>query len=747
MQENVKSLSLEQFLRLHCVSESNLLDKLMLTSHLAPHATVSYESYKSKSYIENGIRNGQIFRGFLNSKVSSWENCYIIVYDGGQRKSIWIEGAANVNRALVGDNVAVEILNSGPPEQIAKILDNENPFEADFRQIEALPDNENPVAQTYGKVVGILKRSMRRYFGSIDPTTAIADVSGGGFLVQVVVVDKSAPRILIRCRSLEEMSQKRVAVSIDSWPADSEFPLGHVSSILGDIGDKEVETDIILNELGISRKEFSTAVMACLPSNDWAITEECFANRMDLRDLPISSVDPPGCKDIDDALHCVKLSNGRWQVGVHIADVTHFVKPGTALDKEAAERSTSTYLVDRRLDMLPSLLTTELCSLRCSEEHLAFSVLWEMDDEANILDVQFGKSVIASKASLTYDQAQVIIDSANGDLSSLETSIKNLNKLAKILKKRRLDAGALTLASPEVRFKLDSESQDPTDLSLYNIKESNSMVEELMLLANITVSKKILKHFPTLGVLRRHQPPSRDQFVPLLLSARMAGFELDITNSRSLADSLDLAVRNDDPMFNKLLRMLATRCMMPAQYFCSGEVSKDQWHHYGLATQVYTHFTSPIRRYADVVVHRLLAASLGIEQLPSEYTDRRQMQELCSHMNKRHRGAQHAQRASVSIYSLIYFKNNPIVENAYVMEILETSVRLMVPKYGIESTVPYSSLNFKAVECVVNEGRNQVDLIDIDRNTFSIQLLQRMTVKVVVEDNIYGLGKVVLRLV
>eukprot|EP01040_Poterioochromonas_malhamensis_P023159 gene23159-28308_t len=187
-----------------------------------------------------------------------------------------------------------------------------------------------------------------------------------------------------------------------------------------------------------------------------------------------------------------------------------------------------------------------------------------MDDEANIIDVQFGKSIIDSKASLTYDQAQVIIDTHNEVESPLQTSIKNLNKLAKILKKRRLEAGALTLASPEVRFKLDAETQDPTDLSLYNIKESNSMVEEWMLLANITVSKKILKHFPTLGVLRRHQPPSRDQFVPLLLSARVAGFELDITNSRTLADSLDLAVREDDSMFNKLLRMLATRCMTPA---------------------------------------------------------------------------------------------------------------------------------------------------------------------------------------
>lgn len=429
--------------------------------------------------------------------------------------------------------------------------------------------------------------------------------------------------------------------------------------------------------------------------------------------------------------------------------MTHFVKPGTALDKEAAERSTSTYLVDRRLDMLPSLLTTELCSLRSSEEHLAFSVLWEMDNNANIIDVQFGKSVIDSKASLTYDQAQVIIDSPADHSNPLNVSIKNLNNLAKILKKRRLEAGALTLASPEVRFKLDAETQDPTDLSLYNIKESNSMVEEWMLLANITVSKKILKHFPTLGVLRRHQPPSRDQFVPLLLSARVAGFELDITSSRTLADSLDMANRPEDPMFNKLLRMLATRCMMPAQYFCSGEISKDQWHHYGLATQVYTHFTSPIRRYADVMVHRLLAASLAIEQLPSEYTDRKLMQELCTHMNKRHRAAQHAQRASVNIYSVAYFKNNSIVEDAYVMEIADDNVRVIVPKYGIESQIAFSTLQsvFNAEKYEVFIDRNCVEFSGSNCNNTRIQILQKMSVKVVVESNSYGLGKVVLQCV
>jgi exosome complex exonuclease DIS3/RRP44 len=226
-----------------------------------------------------------------------------------------------------------------------------------------------------------------------------------------------------------------------------------------------------------------------------------------------------------------------------------------------------------------------------------------MDDDANILNVRFCKSVIHSVASLTYDEAQAMLDDPDRS-DPVAGSVKLLNHLARILRQRRISEGALTLASPEVRFKLDSESQNPTDVSMYQLKESNALVEEWMLLANITVSKKILRHFPTLGVLRRHQPPSREQFAPLLSAASAVGVTLDITTSKTLADSLDAAVRAEDPYFNKLLRIMSTRCMMPAQYFCSGEIDKSQWHHYGLAAPVYTHFTSPIRRYADVIVHR-----------------------------------------------------------------------------------------------------------------------------------------------
>jgi exoribonuclease R len=309
-----------------------------------------------------------------------------------------------------------------------------------------------------------------------------------------------------------------------------------------------------------------------------------------------------------------------------------------------------------------------------------------MDDDANIVDVRFCKSAIHSVASLTYDEAQAMLDDpARAD--RVAESVKLLNQLARRLRQRRIDEGALTLASPEVRFKLDSETQNPTDVSMYALKESNALVEEWMLLANITVSKKILRHFPTLGVLRRHQPPSREQFAPLMSAAAAVGARLDISSSKALADSLDACVRPDDPYFNKLLRIMATRCMMPAQYFCSGEIDKSQWHHYGLAAPVYTHFTSPIRRYADVIVHRLLAAAIGVISLPAVNADRTRQQELCSHMNRRHRAAQYAQRASVSLHTLLYFKSRPSKETAYVLSVSQEKIVVIVPRFGIEGTI------------------------------------------------------------
>jgi exosome complex exonuclease DIS3/RRP44 len=249
------------------------------------------------------------------------------------------------------------------------------------------------------------------------------------------------------------------------------------------------------------------------------------------------------------------------------------------------------------------------------------------------------------------------------------------------------------LASPEVKFVLDNESSNPTDVQAYALLEANAVVEEFMLFANVTVSKKILRHFPTLSVLRRHPSPNRSMFESLISKARCRGFEIDIEDSKRLAESLDAANTENEPYFNKLLRILSTRCMSPAQYFCSGEFRPMDWHHYGLAAPVYTHFTSPIRRYADVCVHRLLAAAINVAPLPLHLSSKSYMHDLCANMNRRHRSAQLASRASVQLHTLIFFSGDAAKEeDAYVLDVetaeqSDPSFTVIVPRYGIEGRV------------------------------------------------------------
>lgn len=325
------------------------------------------------------------------------------------------------------------------------------------------------------------------------------------------------------------------------------------------------------------------------------------AKRVDLRDLTICSVDPPGCTDIDDALHCRLLPNGRIEAGVHIADVSHFIRPGNALDKEAALRATTVYLVDKRIDMVPELLSSNLCSLRGNEERFAFSCIWEIDEDANIVDTRYHKSVIKSKKAMTYEEAQLIIDDAS-QKHDIATSLRLLNMLAKKLKKRRLENGALVLASPEIRFQIDSETHDPIEVEVKKLRDTNSMVEEFMLLANISVAEKIEKEFPECAMLRRHPEPPQANFDPLIKAGRNQGFEIETQSGRKLAESLDNAIKADNPYFNTMLRILATRCMMQAIYFISGTLQRSEYFHYGLAAPIYTHFTSPIRRYGMIFV-------------------------------------------------------------------------------------------------------------------------------------------------
>ena len=764
-----------------------------------------YTAHYPMSQILAGLQTKNILKGVIRCNRNSFNDCYVILSKdiNGKRTSVKIQGRERVNRSVNGDVVAIELVEypfdwSTEEDEVedgrldssqdrgnnAGAMIAAETADPTMEMLEGIQSSSSRQSvkkdtndeQLHGRVVGIIRRNWRQYAGSLVAEKNVGTDSSSilSFLEKIkhseagseataqgvaasaehhvaenvlfAPVDSSIPRVIISTRRKKDLQGNRILVAIDHWPSNSRYPFGHYVRSLGKDGDKSVETQVLLHEFDVPYESFTDAVMACLPPIDWTITEDIVKEngRVDLRHVPVVSIDPPGCKDIDDALHCSVLPNGNLEVGVHIADVTYFCEPESALDKEAMHRSTSTYLVERRLDMLPAYLTTQLCSLRSKEDHLAFSVIWEMDRNAKILDVKFFKSVIHSVASLTYDEAQAMLDDRSYE-DTVSKSVRLLNMLAKIFRQKRIDEGALTLASPEVRFTLDNESQNPTDVQAYALKEANALVEEFMLLANITVSKKILRHFPSLGVLRRHQPPSREQFAPLLSAAEAVGVHIDITTSKTLADSLDAAVKPDDPYFNKLLRILSTRCMMPAQYFCSGEMPKDQWHHYGLAAPVYTHFTSPIRRYPDILVHRLLAAAIGIVSLPAVNADRSRIQDVCSHMNRRHKAAQHAQRASVSIHTLLFFKNKPASEIAYVLSVAKDNIVVLVPRFGVEDMIHVDSITQNLVAGttdVRHDLKSHTIFItgkkELDNSHFelSIQVFQAVKVRIgVVEDN------------
>jgi len=257
----------------------------------------------------------------------------------------------------------------------------------------------------------------------------------------------------------------------------------------------------------------------------------------------VCSVDPIGCKDIDDALHCRILPNGNYEVGVHIADVTHFVRPGSEIDKEAARRCTTVYLVEKRTDMLPGLLTENLCSLRGGVERLVFSVIWEIDSHTfKPVNTHFTKSVIKSQAALDYYTAQKMIDDPN-DKSELTESLRGLLRIATVLKDRRNEKGALTLASPEIKFKLDVERENPTDVSEYKHVSTHYMIEEFMLLANIAVAEKIVLHYPSFAILRRHPQPKQKEVADFVEVMAKHGYEMSLDSSKSFAESLNKASR------------------------------------------------------------------------------------------------------------------------------------------------------------------------------------------------------------
>ncbi|KAI8913679.1 hypothetical protein EDD86DRAFT_187525 [Gorgonomyces haynaldii] len=686
-QDNIPALGLRQYL--HLYKSPQLQD--LASSHdeaLEEAEKFKYPPHLSKIQLSAGLKSGAFLQGTISISQHNFLAGQVLLND---QANVHVIGRVNLNRATHGDVVVIQML---PKSEWKTSFAEKAQEDEQEEEEEALDDGD---AEPCAKVVGIIKRSWRPLCGTVD-TSNLQTTSTSTQLQTLFFwpMDKKLPKIRIRTRQAQQLRGKRIICAIDQWSQDSKYPSGHFVRVLGDVGDKQTETQVLLLEFDVPFAPFSPLVLSNLPAEgeQWIVKEEHLAGRRDFRGLNVCSIDPPGCTDIDDALHCRVLDNGNLEIGVHIADVSYFVKPETPMDLEAQRRGTTVYLVDKRIDMLPSLLGTNLCSLRSNVDRLAFSCLWEMTPNADIVSVDFTKSVIRSKNSFTYDEAQARIDDPK-QVDPISTGIRNLNKIAKILRKRRLEQGALTLASPEVRFRMEDDSQDPVDVELKELKESNALVEEFMLLANIHVAKRILDKFPESSMLRRHPKPPTTNFDGLKKALEKRGFHLDTSTSKTLSDSLDKCVNPKDPYFNKLVRIMTTRCMMQAVYFSSGTMSQQEYWHYGLATPIYTHFTSPIRRYADLQVHRLLYCCISNEYSPG-LADSRKVAEMAQVLNYRNRQAQQAARSSVELYTNLFFKDKKTVEDGYVLRILKNGVIVLVPKFGLESVVFLESPEWQA---------------------------------------------------
>ena len=673
-----------------------------------------YVKHLPLSKLLTGIKAGNMHKGVF--KVSQYNYLEASIQVHAFSRPLLILGREHASRAIHGDVVVVEIL---PKDQwkipSMQIVEEETMNKDDNPEMEgsenivtdkerrALQDEVRRAhevdsegrAQPTARVVGITKRNWRQYVGLVDESAVkkTATQVPAQQTVFLLPMDKKVPKIRIRTRRAQQIVGQRILASVDSWDRESRYPTGHLVRVLGPVESKGAETEALLLEYDVQYRPFPRSVLDCLPAegHNWKVPSDRnnvgWTERQDYRDYLIASIDPPGCVDIDDALHARQLPNGNFEVGVHIADVSHFVNAGNAMDREASIRGTTVYLVDRRIDMLPMLLGTDLCSLKPYVDRYAFSVLWEISPEAEVIQSKFTKSVIRSREAFSYEEAQIRInDKTRTD--SLTQGLRILMMLSKKLKQSRLNAGALNLASPEVRIEAESETSDPADVRTKQVLDTNSLVEEFMLLANITVAGRIYQTFTQTALLRRHAAPPKSNFEELQNQLRVrCNLELKTETSKALADSLDGCADPKEPFFNTLIRIMATRCMMSAEYFVAGTQAYSEFGHYGLASEIYTHFTSPIRRYADLVVHRQLAAAIEYERLQVGLQGKTQLEAVCRNINVRHRNAQLAGRASIEYYVGQALKGRVVEEEGFVMKVFSNGFVVFVPKFGIEGLI------------------------------------------------------------
>ena len=537
------------------------------------------------------------------------------------------------------------------------------------------------------EVLEVLERAQNTLIGVLEVTKNYA------FLVvdsKILANDVFIPKDKLKGGK----SGQKAIVRILEWPERAKNPVGEVVDVLGDAGDNQTEMHAILAEFGLPYK-YPASVEKAARNIPTQITQEEINAREDFRDTLTFTIDPKDAKDFDDALSIKKVKKGLWEVGVHIADVTHYVKQGNIIDKEAAQRATSVYLVDRTIPMLPEVLSNELCSLRPNEEKLCFSIIFDMNDAAEIKNYRIVRTVINSNRRFTYEEAQEIIEASLASSPSPESDkdlvegVLTLDRLAKELRKKRFSDGAINFDRVEVKFEIDKDGK-PLRVFFKEAKDSNKLVEEFMLLANKTVAESIGKvpkgKKAKTFVYRIHDLPIPEKMENFVEFIHRFGYKLKNKGSNSdISKSINtLLDQIQGKKEQSLIETIAIRSMAKAVY------TTTNIGHYGLAFNHYTHFTSPIRRYPDMMVHRLLERYLsGGRSAPEN-----KMEEECKHCSDMEQLAANAERASIK-YKQVEFMSDKIgiVFDGVISGVTEWGLYVEINENKCEGMVPVRDLN------------------------------------------------------
>ncbi|KAG0210280.1 DIS3 mitotic control [Mortierella sp. NVP41] len=684
-----------------------------------------YQEYKPLSELEAGVKSERFFQGVMRVRANHRDQAFI--RGNANIGEIVIVGSDHRNRAVHGDVVVVELLNKSSwvapsthisynPEEVHAAAEDEEESSSGIRTREVKPT---------GRVVGIISRNWQPYVATLQEGS---EKEAGSFHL-VLPLNPIIPKIRIRHHDSKVLANQRIVVRIDSWPVNSQYPNGHYVRSIGPAHDLDTEISAILIEHGISVSQttqgFSEGSLKEMPINTperpWTPDPVELGRRRDLRNHTVFSIDPPNCQDIDDAISVKEIGNGQIEFGVHIADVSYFVKENSLTDLEARARGTTVYLSDRRFDMLPKVLSEQLCSLRHHVDRYAMSVMWTLDSEANVLTTWYGRSVIRSACEMEYEQAQGLLNGKDvvpgldaKVCKQLKPSVVLLAKTMRKVRARRMAKGGLELESSEVKFKFKEEDGGISDILPKQPLEVHQIIEEAMVMANGYVAQRIYQGFRESAMLRHHPPPIESHFKMLLRAAESRGFSIDISSNLALANSLrECASKSaNDIEFIKLLKTMATMAMSEAAYISSGSMAVSKYAHYGLALDFYTHFTSPIRRYADLVVHRqlmscLLGATPQTTDSSSDFLKNGlKMEQVADHLNYKNRESKLAQKDSTELFQTLYVlqktrnpaaienggsdenaEDLPFMETGIISEIRENGFFVFVPRFGIKGPV------------------------------------------------------------